>query len=74
MEWEDFVNLQFMEKEQNFATIKTIHREKKLARKRKNVHNVKLDDYNGIWQLVYKNILQGEITIKRAKGTKVIAY
>jgi len=37
-----------MEKEQNFATIKTTHREKKLERKRKNVHNVKLDDYNGI--------------------------
>jgi hypothetical protein len=37
-----------MEKEQNFATIKTIHRKKKLARKRKNVHNVKLGDYNGI--------------------------
>jgi hypothetical protein len=37
-----------MEKEQNFTTIKTIRREKKLARKRKNVHNVKLDNYNGI--------------------------
>ncbi len=74
MEWEDFVNLQFMEKEQNFATIKTIRREKKLARKRKNVHNVKLDNYNGIWQLVWKKNLQGEIMIKRAKGTKVIAY
>jgi hypothetical protein len=37
-----------MEKEKKIATIKTIHREKKLARKRKNVHNVKLDDHNGI--------------------------
>jgi hypothetical protein len=37
-----------MEKEENFATIKTIHREKKLARKKKNVHNVKFDNYNGI--------------------------
>jgi hypothetical protein len=32
-----------VEKEENLATMKTIHRKKKLARKKKSVHNVKLD-------------------------------